>query len=1425
MKKSLNVLLVMLLVIALTLPILPENIAYATNADDNPSSYNYEETDADSVTVYVTISNDGKPLIGDDENKTKLANLKVEIPYFDLDNYGLSEFYRYQTSDGSGPYVNKNLIKRPTTLHLYLYLLERFYLGTPKDKCGVSNSVSGVMDFKGTQNVKYFDGSDAYQGKGNALKLSGSPTSMYMTTFWGHDENLLYYRNHRFPLMSDGWGACADYMLLSDGDKIDLAISTDWSAYQRGAFVTFNKDEYNSKQGEKLNVKTMSTATQAVGNGDETPIQNFSEPLNLSLYNDKWEKIDTSITSKGDGEYIIDLPKDIGKYYLVGMDPKAGTIEASYSPAVASIQIKDKIEEKPKVELKDLSFDKEKIVMKKGDSSKLTAILSPKDATDINIKWSVEDGSVASIEKDTTTTKERYVVKGLAKGETRVKAEANGKKAECVVNVFEPETSEPYKDADGNYLIANAENFKWFTDAINGNKIPKNVGVKLTDDIDLSSVCGKDLKTSWTPIQKFYGKFDGQGHEIKNLYIDDSVDKVKNENVGLFGLSKKETDGDILEIKNLSVSGTINVSDRDTVGSIVAWIFNDGNIENCTSDVQITTKDKSNKSVAFAAGIVGRASGKKLHIKNCVNKGDIYRNNGPCAGVIGFASANISVENTVNAGTIRSDEFRDGSAAGVAGLVSRSSSTLKIKNSYNVGEVISNATKAGERVGGLVGITLGSGDKKIVFENCYNAGKLTIASKDKTDYGATIGKNVGDEATLQNVFYLNSTSDKDAVGSVAKTENELKSKELLTKLGSGYKEDTKNVNHGYPVLIANNDTYVSVTEIKLNIYKTELLADKTLSLIASIAPENATYKNIEWSSSNKELVTVDQNGNVTPKNETVEGDVVITAKGDNEKEAHCKITIKPVKHIKNIKIDRDELYMFKGEAMQLNASAIPEDASYKNINWTSKDKGVAFVDKSGKVYATGLGKTEITATAEGVEKKCKVIVTNKDGSIDVSGFYKNTEFKALYYTDKSDPHKKIPLVDITNKKISNYAGEKPAYKLVLPKTAEKVYITLPADTDIGGQACKYMVSNDGPGNVGWDSAEGDLVKTTDASGDKLVEIKVESYIDASNGIALQNTSWFPVMGFEFVSGTPTDLSLMFKDVLKGKIKTYKNKDDYRDPEKEKIDSIIAGAISEIDSAKENQIAMKSMENAMKMLDELKTDDELVGEEIVGKELVIETNKKFVKGDITDVSKLKFKIILKQRNGNKLERIVKDNDTVKYDKEKNELEITIDNQKYVFKDAIKFEPLKIVMDNSTYIIGSRDTIVIKCNGNIEAFKHINLDGKKIQDNNYTVEKGSTIITLNNDYLNSLQKGTHKVELVYNGENKVAIDLTIVEKDSSTEYPNIGDATNNKSMTNIDKNNNADGVSTGDSQCEIIVLLSGLLVGSLLILSAYKRKNMF
>ena len=63
---------------------------------------------------------------------------------------------------------------------------------------------------------------------------------------------------------------------------------------------------------------------------------------------------------------------------------------------------------------------------------------------------------------------------------------------------------------------------------------------------------------------------------------------------------------------------------------------------------------------------------------------------------------------------------------------------------------------------------------------------------------------------------------------------------------------------------------------------------KTLTLTATVTPDNATDKTVAWTSSNDAVATVDANGVVTAK---AEGTATITATADG-KTATCTVTVK-----------------------------------------------------------------------------------------------------------------------------------------------------------------------------------------------------------------------------------------------------------------------------------------------------------------------------------------------------------------------------------------------------------------------------------------------------------------------------------------------------------------------------------------------------
>ena len=258
----------MVLALALCLSMLPTTVLGAAAFTEETAS----------ATVRVTMSNDGAVLLGNDSEGSRVNLMEVTVPYFDLALYGLEQFYRYEAAsfDEGGEYINDTVIEQPTLLHLYIYLLERFYYGLPEEDC-----CKGTAYLK-SQGITFGENTDAYDELGNStgsnqgLHITGSATHLYMSNFWGHDENLMYYVNHSYPLMRKGVGATADYILLEDGDEVDLALFTNWGFYTQGFFCYMNPSGKTVNSGESVTFQSYGVPTYAVSDGSTAPTEDVS---------------------------------------------------------------------------------------------------------------------------------------------------------------------------------------------------------------------------------------------------------------------------------------------------------------------------------------------------------------------------------------------------------------------------------------------------------------------------------------------------------------------------------------------------------------------------------------------------------------------------------------------------------------------------------------------------------------------------------------------------------------------------------------------------------------------------------------------------------------------------------------------------------------------------------------------------------------------------------------------------------------------------------------------------------------------------------------------------------------------------------------------------------------------------------------------
>ena len=166
---------------------------------------------------------------------------------------------------------------------------------------------------------------------------------------------------------------------------------------------------------------------------------------------------------------------------------------------------------------------------------------------------------------------------------------------------------------------------------------------------------------------------------------------------------------------------------------------------------------------------------------------------------------------------------------------------------------------------------------------------------------------------------------------------------------------------------------VDVTSISIP-ESLSLTIGETYTFAPVITDRNA-QTTLTWSSDNKAVATVDENGTVTAVGQ---GTAVITCRAHNGVEAKCTINVKSVP-TESIALDVAEREMAVGSRLQLNAILNPTEGASRNLLWESSDETVATVSTKGLVTAVGTGTCSITATTtDGTDlsASCEITVIN-----------------------------------------------------------------------------------------------------------------------------------------------------------------------------------------------------------------------------------------------------------------------------------------------------------------------------------------------------------------------------------------------------------------------------------------------------------------
>lgn len=543
------------------------------------------------------------------------------------------------------------------------------------------------------------------------------------------------------------------------------------------------------------------------------------------------------------------------------------------------------------------------------------------------------------------------------------------------------------------YLISTAEDLAQLS--VNTNEIPDytvDKYFKQTADIILNSpdVFARDEKgyitgiaegktaNAWTPIgnhfyftNSFCGNYDGAGHAVRGIYIETEVDYQ-----GLFGY-----------INNGSVS-RLGIEDSFIFGW--SWVGGVAGILWYGS----TVKRSNNRGTVFGTYDIGGLVG-----FNCATVKYSY-NTGTVSGtdfVGGLVGYNFysTVKSCYNIGSVSGE-------TGVGGVAGNNSFSKELSESFNAGPVSGNA---------VIGGVAGSNSWYSSMVNCYNIGRVWGTES----VGGVVGE-VSYYATVENCYYLNTCTEISSEFGTALTEAQMQ--ETTDFIGFDFESVwmlDPTTEYYYPILRSIgyivSTPVIAVTGVSLNKTALQLKAGENETLIATIRPTDATNKNVTWTSSDTDVASV-HDGLVTAKKAGTAVITVITEDGNFT--AVCAVTV--TQPVTGVELNKSSLTLQVGESEGLLAAVLPDDATNKQVVWTSSNSSVASVSQNGAVTALKVGTAVITVTTAdgGFTATCAVTVVPNKIELKPGLGYKLNESGTIVYNIK--PETKVS--DL----VKNFAG-------------------------------------------------------------------------------------------------------------------------------------------------------------------------------------------------------------------------------------------------------------------------------------------------------------------------------------------------------------------------------------------------------------------
>ncbi len=648
---------------------------------------------------------------------------------------------------------------------------------------------------------------------------------------------------------------------------------------------------------------TTETDIHYVKVGQEYRVDTAVLPENASFPELEWTILSGENCFTCEDGVITGLAKGNGRVKIISVDNPEVTKEIE-------IRIVKKVE--------GVSLDKTEVTLNKGETNTLVPTVLPSDAHNKNVNFTSSDENVVTVSEDGTVT-----ATGRGTATVTVTTEDEGCTAECVFNV--KQLAEEITFPESEYVVGAGKNI-----ALQAVVLPENTNDKTLDWESSESSVATVTDGVVTGIKVGETLITATATDTGRVTATVKVTVVKH-------AEKLEltADTDMLWVGDSTVLSAA-VLPEDTTDKTVTFT---------SSDENIATVDSEGRVTAISAGETGTATVVITAVSACGSAESEYT---------------FTVKQQVTSIEIPEDTI-----------------VLKLGDTYTLEPTVLPENAFDKTV------TYTSSDKNIIT---VEDGTVTTTGTGTATVTLTSACGKVEKQSSFKVIVLPAGIDMETEVSVEKTKtyqlNAVLSPDNVTESKLTYTSSAEEVatvdengvitalKPGTAVIRVQSEVqevfaectvtvYVNSEKIELTDSEYELYIGEEFTLGATVLPEDTTNKNVTFNSSDDDIITVDNDGNVKAVGKGT-ATVTVTAE-DTGITAVCEVTVR--KHVEGVSLPEDAV-AYVGRTLKLQAEVIPADADNKNIIWKVSDTRVASIDADGVLTAHEKGFVLVTAETE-----------------------------------------------------------------------------------------------------------------------------------------------------------------------------------------------------------------------------------------------------------------------------------------------------------------------------------------------------------------------------------------------------------------------------------------------------------------------------